>query len=180
MTLEEYYNNPNTCLECKKIIEVQKDKVGKNKISYALLKKFCTRECYLINIRNKSKNTPSRRHNKCECGGVKKITSKVCKKCRGGNVPISESTYKSYKDRYNDWWSARVPIARNARRVYSASDKPKRCMNCGYDKHYQVCHIKAVSEFDDNTLIKEINDLSNLVALCPNCHWEFDNNLLKL
>jgi len=39
-----------------------------------------------------------------------------------------------------------------------------------------VCHIKAVSDFDENTPIVIINSIDNLMALCPNCHWEFDNN----
>jgi predicted restriction endonuclease len=27
-------------------------------------------------------------------------------------------------------------------------------------------------------MVDEINSLTNLVGLCPNHHWEFDNNLL--
>lgn len=34
--------------------------------------------------------------------------------------------------------------------------------------------------FDDEALVKEINDIENLVPLCPNHHWEFDNKILKL
>jgi 5-methylcytosine-specific restriction endonuclease McrA len=51
----------------------------------------------------------------------------------------------------------------------------KPCNNCGYDKHVEICHIKPISEFDVNTKIKEVNSPDNLVQLCPNCHWEFDN-----
>ena len=36
---------------------------------------------------------------------------------------------------------------------------------------------KAVADFDDGTLVSEIN---NLIALCPNHHWEYDNGLLEL
>ena len=43
-----------------------------------------------------------------------------------------------------------------------------------------MAHIKAVSDYDNDTLISEINDINNLVALCPNHHWEYDNNLLDL
>ena len=38
-----------------------------------------------------------------------------------------------------------------------------------------MAHIKAVSDFNDDTLISEINDIDNLIALCPNHHWEYDN-----
>ena len=53
-------------------------------------------------------------------------------------------------------------------------------MICGYSKHYEVAHIKAVADFDDNDLISEINSENNLIALCPNHHWEYDNGLLKI
>ena len=35
-------------------------------------------------------------------------------------------------------------------------------------------------DFDDNNTIAEINDISNLIGLCPNHHWEYDNGLLDL
>lgn len=35
---------------------------------------------------------------------------------------------------------------------------------------------KATSDFDDDVLIKEINNINNLIGLCPNHHWEFDND----
>jgi predicted restriction endonuclease len=28
--------------------------------------------------------------------------------------------------------------------------------------------------------LSEVNDLSNLVYLCPNHHWELDNGIIKL
>lgn len=49
------------------------------------------------------------------------------------------------------------------------------CAHCGYDKHIQICHIKAISSFDEDTLISVVNSKDNLIALCPNCHWEFDH-----
>ena len=59
-------------------------------------------------------------------------------------------------------------------------EKVNECSNCGYDKHVEIAHIKAVSDFSEEILVTIINDPSNLIALCPNCHWEFDNGLLKL
>lgn len=67
-----------------------------------------------------------------------------------------------------------------ARRTYQRAQIPRVCRNCGYDKHVEICHIRALNSFPDNTPIAVINDLSNLIALCPNCHWEFDHGLLKL
>lgn len=50
-----------------------------------------------------------------------------------------------------------------------------QCVRCGYDKHIEIAHIHPISEFPEHTLISVINDPSNLIALCPNCHWEFDH-----
>ena len=49
------------------------------------------------------------------------------------------------------------------------------CANCGYDKHVELAHIKAVADFDDDTLLSVVNSPDNVLSLCPNCHWEFDN-----
>lgn len=66
-----------------------------------------------------------------------------------------------------------------ARRILNKSDRAKICI-CGYSKHVEVCHIKAISSFSPDSLISEINDIDNLTYLCPNCHWEFDNGHFKL
>lgn len=74
-----------------------------------------------------------------------------------------------------NWQSWRGTIQKGARAVYKSSTKPKSCIVCGYDKTYEVAHIKSVSEFDEEALISDINNVDNLVALCPNHHWEFDH-----
>ena len=67
-----------------------------------------------------------------------------------------------------------------SKKSYIDSDNEMKCAVCGYDKHVEIAHIKAVSEFSDDTTIKEINSIDNLIALCPNHHWEYDNGVLKL
>lgn len=118
----------------------------------------------------------------CVCGEIKKKDSSICLSCKGTDkTPIEERSYKDLKNKYNgDWYRARMPIAKNARKSYDRSGKDKKCYLCGYDKHVEICHIKAVADFDENTLIKEINSPDNLVALCRNHHWELDNGLIKL
>lgn len=59
-----------------------------------------------------------------------------------------------------------------ARRQYPTIGK---VCKCGYSKHVEVCHIKPISSFSDDSLVKDINCGSNILYLCPNCHWEFDN-----
>lgn len=81
---------------------------------------------------------------------------------------------------YSGWQVARSAIQKNARKIYEQSDKPKCCICCGYDKHYETAHIKSVSSFDSDALLSEINSIDNLIALCPNHHWEYDNGNLDI
>ena len=67
-----------------------------------------------------------------------------------------------------------------ARGIYKKSEKPQHCIVCGYDKHFEVCHIQAINSFEDTALVSDINAIGNLAALCPNCHWELDHGLLVL
>lgn len=66
------------------------------------------------------------------------------------------------------------------RKFYFTAGKPKLCAVCGYDKHIEICHIRPIQDFSDDAPISEVNALDNLIALCPNCHWELDNGLLDL
>jgi predicted restriction endonuclease len=93
-------------------------------------------------------------------------------------VDWSNVTLNAMKQRTTFQYSAR--IRQVARQVYRQSDKPKKCLVCGYDKHYEVCHKVGIADFADDTSIAEINHLDNLVALCPNHHWELDHNHLTL
>ena len=48
--------------------------------------------------------------------------------------------------------------------------KEYKCFVCGYNNHVEIAHIKAVSDFDKEAELSEINNINNLVALCPNHH----------
>jgi predicted restriction endonuclease len=67
-----------------------------------------------------------------------------------------------------------------ARQTYKHSQRPYICHTCGYDKHVEICHIRAINTFPDDTPVSVVSGIDNLIALCPNCHWEFDNGLLHL
>lgn len=150
--------------------------------------KFCSQSCAAIF--NNSKN-PKRKKRvwHCErCGQIKERKTKyqhICDDClkrprrdmyKYKTTGDLRSVYKS-----KGWHRQNVftYIREQARRIYKKS-KPSTCVSCGYTKHVEICHIKQVSEYPDDALISEINSLDNLVALCPNCHWEFDHGLLKL
>lgn len=161
--LERYYQNPNKCKYCNKIIEVK----YKEKTRDARNKKFCNSSCAAIfNNQNRVKIVKTQKD--------KQVKIKTPFKFLFGLTKLEIFT------KHKNWQSARTSIRKHANHVFDESGKPKMCCYCGYRNHYEVAHIKAVSEFTDDSLIEEINHIDNLMALCPNHHWEFDNNILKI
>lgn len=66
----------------------------------------------------------------------------------------------------------------NARRVLESSEREKVCHE--FDAILEVHHLKGILEFDEDTLIKEINNENNLVWLCPNHHIMLEKGLISL
>lgn len=66
-------------------------------------------------------------------------------------------------------------VRQMARKCVKDSGSNMVCTKCSYDKHVEVSHIKAICDFDLSTPLSEVNHISNLLLLCPNCHWEHDN-----
>lgn len=83
----------------------------------------------------------------------------------------------SIKDKHPSWKNNHI---RNLNRYWNKSLLELPCANCGYNKHVELCHIKPISSFDGKSLLSEVNSIDNIIQLCPNCHWEFDNNFLTL
>ena len=141
--------------------------------------KYCSKSC-AAKINNKL--TPKRSvSGKCKkCGKGITASRSYCKPCfkTAFLVDPTTTTYGELVGKRNYQKHSRIRDL--ARKFYAKSDKPKQCINCGYDKHYEVCHIKALKDHKDIDLLSDINDLTNLIALCPNCHWEFDKGLLSI
>ena len=116
-----------------------------------------------------------------------KIKEKVLKRCSELGITwnikevisvMDKTKGDLFKDRKN-WQSARSDIRKHVDKVFEKSGIEYKCWLCGYDKHIEIAHIKAVADFDDSSLVSEINDIHNLIPLCPNHHWEFDHNCLS-
>lgn len=150
--------------------------------------KYCSRSC---SAKINSKLYPKRK------------TTKLCKKCnsivksyRHNLCEIHQIEYLQTRFDYikkltlEDYWSKKSlenlhSSSKNAhiRGLARSNFKHllyKPCANCGYNKHVELCHIIPISSFNKNSTIGEVNSLNNLIQLCPNCHWEFDNKLLSL
>lgn len=156
--LSGYYENPNTCLLCSEIIHVG----NSQKVCEVRKKKFCNKSC-AAKYNNHKK--PKR---------IKKTIPKNKKN------NLTNKTKKELFEKCKNYFSARSTITKNARYIYKKNVKNPKCIVCGYDKHIHVAHIIAVMSFSDDDLISEINSVENLTALCPNHHWEYDNNLLNI
>jgi predicted restriction endonuclease len=84
------------------------------------------------------------------------------------------------KSRCSTWQSWRTQIRKHSAQVMNNSCVEYKCQHCGYTLHNEICHHKAVSDFDDDSTLNQINDINNLMYLCPTHHWEFDNGFLKI
>lgn len=141
--------------------------------------KYCNRQCSNAHLRR---------------GNAKSLKKIFCESC---NTEIPRFSWRDRRKRFceacnihnKDWtkityrevvgkrlYQKHSRIRELARQIFRKSNIKKCCSICGYDKHYEIHHIKSIGEFDLDTPISIINDLSNLVALCPNHHWEADNS----
>jgi hypothetical protein len=153
--LSSYYNNPKICFFCGKVIQVKECESA----SETRRKNFCNHSC--------SANYYNRLKPKKE-----KIVTQPKLKL------LETITKGELRNRYPAYQSYRSAIQRDARK--RCSHMEFKCKICGYSTHVDVCHIVDVSAFPDSAPIIEINSLDNLVLLCKNHHWEFDNGLLEL
>jgi len=141
--------------------------------------KFCSRRCAAIYT---NKLAPKRKpaHYFCQVCGIE--TGHRRKFC-DLHQPNSLRSYDHVmlgEIRQQAKYQANALIRRLARRAYTESNLPYRCYICGYSTHVEICHIRAIQSFPDSALISWVNSPSNLVALCPNHHWEFDHGQLSL
>lgn len=119
-----------------------------------------------------SSNVKDKIMERCSKLGIEPILSKP--------LPVLSRTKGELLNDRKNYQSYRSAIRKIAEDIYKSSDKPCCCAICGYSNHIEIAHIKAVSDFEDSTTIAEINSIDNLIALCPNHHWEYDHGILKL
>lgn len=145
--------------------------------------KFCSRSCAATF--NNKKQPKRRLEQRCKlCQELCTRERTYCQTCWKDLVHtrfINSLQHKTLNDLHSKrMYQINSVVRAYARRIYNKSTKPKCCTICNYSKHYEVCHIKAINSFAGTTLISEINSLDNLIALCPNCHWELDNGYLDI
>jgi len=148
--------------------------------------KFCCHSCAAT---HNNKCFPKRSiepHNKCISCGSRLLCSKSqrktdkCRKCydqermihygmKTKKESVDESIKYAAKHKYEK-------IRQYGKRLAKHFGwNTNTCEQCGYDKHAELCHINPIADFPDETLVRDINDRSNVKFLCPNCHWELDH-----
>lgn len=65
-------------------------------------------------------------------------------------------------------------IRQHASKVIKALEVERKCCNCGYSKFTEICHIRSIKSFPLDATLNDVNNINNLIILCPNCHAEFD------
>lgn len=151
---------------------------------------FCSQKCSNTYLGINSDKAIIRTCKKCQKQYYKTNTHTsptVCPTCRENSKnhieTIKNLTLKEYKELYNYSHKHQSLIYSTLRQFCRSWNKHLKqipCQHCGYSKHIEFCHIKSIADFDDNTTLREINSEHNVAILCPNCHWEFDNNIIKL
>lgn len=144
--------------------------------------KFCSRSCAARETNKIPKRKLTRTCSRCS-NLVKDYRSSLCKehfelKKQSSREAIENQTLGHYfsKDSLKHLHkSSRAVHIRSLARSWFKHLTKKPCDKCGYDKHVELCHIKPINSFSETALVKEVNCETNIVQLCPNCHWELDN-----
>lgn len=149
--------------------------------------KFCSRSCSVTQANlGRARNPPKDRFCK-KCGTNFRNKSKIyeslfCAECRK-EMRITHLTLGEYRQKksvagkHASWLHAHVRIMN---RNHNKHLTLLPCRKCGYNKHVELCHIKPVASFPDEALLIDVNHINNVIQLCRNCHWEFDNGFLQL
>jgi 5-methylcytosine-specific restriction endonuclease McrA len=135
---------------------------------------FCSKKCAAkLNLTFRK---PPKKVSICSCGRQMHVKSIFCKECRKEN--FLNTKIGDLLNLMNHRSRVYGNIRANAREILH-SEKERgvdtSCEECGYSKHVEVAHIKAISSFPLETQLRVVNARENLRFLCPNCHWEFDN-----
>lgn len=115
--------------------------------------------------------------------GKKDSGAKVCRNCYKAEVGVENKTLGYFTGDKKYLTSKCQNIRRHARSTIENSNKERCYVYCKdhiLDPILEVHHLKGILEFSEETLIKEINDLSNLIWLCPNDHALLEKELIKL
>ena len=174
------------CENCGEKIRISKGDYNKSETKHF----FCDSSCaakYNNKHRKRKTNDENKKsgYNKCPiCGELKYYKSELCQTCRNKEKrKIKDRTLGSFVDGKKYLVSKCNEIRKDARRTIEESKRERVCAYCHnheFDDILEVHHIKGILEFDRTATIREINDESNLIWLCPNHHKMLEMGLIKI
>jgi hypothetical protein len=138
--------------------------------------KYCSRSCAVTS--NNSKHPRRTKSKVCDFEGCSEIifsSRKFCSEHRYGGRRFETIGDLRAAAKYQVNAYARY-FARNWARQNLDLTK---CAVCDYRTHIEIAHIEPLAKFPDDTPIAETY-INNVIGLCPNHHWEFDNGYLVL
>jgi hypothetical protein len=148
--------------------------------------KYCSKSCAAIINNTLYPKRQLEKQNKCKKCFKKysrrsdRKTHGVCMGCYKEDLILSYGN-KTKKEAMNEslQYAAKhryEMIRQHGKRLAKIKNWYKdKCEKCGYDKHTELCHVKPIHSFSDESLLYEINAKENIKFLCRNCHWELDN-----
>lgn len=155
------------CKKCEKKFEKDRGQANRSQNHY------CSRSCS-VSANNSSK---PKRLGKffCQRCGQKARTQRItCDICLNADKErIENQTLGDLLSKCEKRATAYSGI-RTAARAVAKKQGWYKCCKCLYDKHIEIGHVKPIGSFPLEALVTEINAVSNLLPLCPNCHWEYD------
>jgi len=175
-----------TCLNCQTIFNKNKSQTRKHP------NHFCSRSCSATyNNKGKQKNKPIKIICKycciSYCRDMEHRSKIFCKNCKIKKLERSDLfkklTYKEYvereslKNKHPSWKHSQI---RNFNRTWNKELTKLSCQVCNYKTHIELAHIIPISNWNAESTLGEINSPKNILVLCPNHHWELDNNVLSL
>ena len=175
------------CAECGKPKIIKKSEYNKsnNKLF------FCNKSC---SAKYNNRKYPKRKNVNTSdeicpiCGRIKGKDSALCKDCdykkrkdEFRKTPIGE--YIGYDKKVKYLTNRCGSIRRDARNILIENNVQCECAIChnhDFDLITEAHHIKPITEFPPETLISEVNNVNNLVWLCPNHHKLVHLGILKI
>ena len=159
------------CLNCDKEFEKRNVDIKRSP------RHFCSRSCSTIfsNLHRVYKKK-IRICKYTDCNNEPLPRRRYCYDCESirFDITLKEAVYTHLHK------SSAYALVRSRARAVAKEQGWSSCGNCNYSLHIEIAHIKAIGDFSEDTKLSVINAISNLLPLCPNCHWEFDHGFLTL
>lgn len=150
---------------------------------------YCSQKCSCSVINSTINRKKGRTCTACGASFVKKTINSSVSHCEGcvelsskeKHDKIRNMTIREYYSTLA--WKARHPQhkwnhIRKMCRTWNQNLIKNGCQVCGYVNHVEMAHIIPVSSYAETGTLGEVNSPENIYILCPNHHWELDNNLI--